>query len=290
MIHKIAKWCLLFLFTLVTQAHADCPRIISQSPYITHQLDYLGLKTCLVGSSRYNPELGLPTTGGLLDPDAHAIAELQADLWITSDWTKQRDFDAIQPTVKHALRLQSFGSMQQIEDNLMEVAKASGQPAALQKAQDFPAQWRRKAQEVRSLNPTSPKVLLISSCSGQPYAFGRDAFLSDLFTQMGFEIVGKPQRITHLPITPQQNALEALIAELQPQIVFIFERQLAPACQLMQLPKGTRIITLDGTHFLQPAPLLITAMQRFEQQWRRDDFGLRKLHDLHDKTLIKHQE
>lgn len=80
---------LILLFQLFIQyALADCPRIISQSPYITHQLDYLGLKNCIVGTSRYDNLKDIPNTGGIIDPDAQAIAQLKPDLWITSVWTK----------------------------------------------------------------------------------------------------------------------------------------------------------------------------------------------------------
>lgn len=246
-------------------ASAECPRIISQSPYITHQLDYLGLKNCLVGTSRYDNTLNLPTTGGLFDPDKTAIETLQADLWITSDWTKPDDFNAIKPMVKQALRLESFASMQQIEKNLTEIARASGDEKAQQQAERFANLWREKVAEIRAINTKSPKTLLISSCSGQPYAFGKQSWLADLFSHAGFEIVGNPQRITHLPVSKLQDKLQEMIDHTQPQIVFIFERQLAPACRLMKLPEGTKLVTLDGTDFLQPAPVLLNGLEQLKR-------------------------
>ncbi|BCN93197.1 hypothetical protein THMIRHAM_09820 [Thiomicrorhabdus immobilis] len=257
---------LISLFTS-TAIFADCPRIISQSPYITHQLDYLGLKPCMVGASRYDKSLGLVDTGGLFDPDSEAIAKLKADLWITSDWTKLTDFEAIQPNVKTALRLHSFDSMQQVEDNLMDIARHSDDADALQLAQAFPSAWRSQATQIRTINTkhtSPPKALLISSCGGQPYAFGKSSWLADLFTEAGFEVVGKQKRITHLPETKIANQLEILIQQTQPNLVFIFERQLAPACRLMKLPQGTQIVTLDGTNFLQPAPLLLKGLQQLK--------------------------
>lgn len=242
----------------------DCPRIISQSPYITHQLNYLGLKTCIVGSSRYDKALNLPSTGGLFDPDKTAIKNLQADLWITSDWTKIADFNTIKPFVKQALRLESFTSMQQIESNLTEIAKVSGHKNAQKRAEQFPRLWRAKVAEIKIINSAHPKTLLISSCSGQPYAFGKQSWLADLFSHAGFEIIGNQQRITHLPISKLHDQLEELIAQTQPQLVFIFERQLAPACRLMKLPKGTKLVTLDGSAFLQPAPILLTGLEKLK--------------------------
>ena len=47
------RW-LVFLTTLVpsfASAIEDCPVIVSQSPYITHSLDWLGLKSCIRATS-----------------------------------------------------------------------------------------------------------------------------------------------------------------------------------------------------------------------------------------------
>ena len=68
-------------------AQQNCPRIISQSPYISKMLDYLGMGHCIVGVSRYSKR-NLPRTGGILDPDAQAIDSLMPDLNNTSDWSK----------------------------------------------------------------------------------------------------------------------------------------------------------------------------------------------------------
>jgi iron complex transport system substrate-binding protein len=62
-------------------AHAaDCPRIVSQSPYITRALEWLGLAPCIVGVSRYDRRKELPSTGGVIDPDARGMAEVEAKL------------------------------------------------------------------------------------------------------------------------------------------------------------------------------------------------------------------
>ena len=59
-------------------AAGDCPRIISQSPYISHTLAWLELDHCIVGASRYDRG-DHPDTGGILDPDGGAIAALVAE-------------------------------------------------------------------------------------------------------------------------------------------------------------------------------------------------------------------
>ncbi|UQB41557.1 hypothetical protein JX580_07655 [Thiomicrospira microaerophila] len=152
--------------------------------------------------------------------------------------------------------------MQQIEHNLLEIAQQLNNPTALKKAQDFAQQWRQAA---KSIDGKGRKLLLVSSCSGLPYSFGLDSWLADLFNHAGFEVVGHQQRITHLPITDNENQLQTLINQLQPDLVFIFERKLTPVCQIMSLPQNTRIITLDGSHFLQPAPIMLEGLSALKQ-------------------------
>jgi len=40
--------------------------------------------------------------------------------------------------------------------------------------------------------------LLLSSCGGKPYSFGRETWLYALFTAAGFEVVETHRRIRHL--------------------------------------------------------------------------------------------
>ena len=73
-----------FLPAITHAEEKECPRIISQSPYISEMLDYLDMGHCIVGVSRYSKR-DLPHTGGILDPDAEAIDALMPDLIITSN-------------------------------------------------------------------------------------------------------------------------------------------------------------------------------------------------------------
>ncbi|MCL2162776.1 MAG: hypothetical protein FWH56_13115, partial [Betaproteobacteria bacterium] len=62
-------------------AQPPCPRIVSQSPYLTLALKWLERGDCIVGVSRYDREYpALPRTGGVLDPDQAAIAAVRPDL------------------------------------------------------------------------------------------------------------------------------------------------------------------------------------------------------------------
>lgn len=264
---RIALLTLFCFMPLQAIAQDGCQRIISQSPYITHQLNYLGLQDCIVGASRYDKALNVANTGGLFDPDKEIIESLNADLWITSNWTKQALFDEIKPFAGKALRLDSFESMSQIESNLSLILQTLGRTDLQVKVDDFAQNWRSQA---KAINAQGQRALLISSCSGQPYFFGQKSYLTDLFTQAGFKVVGENPRITHLPITQNTNALEQLIAKTQPDTVFIFEQSLSNACRLVSLPKQTTIVTLDGHDFLQPAPSLLLGLEKLHKNlmWR----------------------
>ena len=150
------------LLLLALNGHAaECPRIISQSPYITHSLQWLGLEQCIVGVSRYD-KLDLPRTGGILDPDKEAIDDLMPDIIFTPDWTKPETLEQITPQGAKAFRLHSFNTMQQIEDNLLTLGKATDIHDIESRVNTFHHDW---LQAVKRLDAKDKKVLLISSCS-----------------------------------------------------------------------------------------------------------------------------
>jgi len=244
-----------------------CPRIISQSPYITHQLDWLGLKSCIVGASRYERSIKAPDTGGVLDPDGAAIRRLAPDLLITSVWTAPEKLAAATPAGARALRLASFQSMAQIEENLAAIGQAAGVPDWPARQAAFAHLWRKKAATVGG---RGQRVLLLSSCTGTPYSFGRRTWLGELFEAAGFTLAEESAGVRHLPAEGLEAAIAADLARLQPQIVFYFTRQTAAACAAVPLPEGTKIIALDGELFLHPAPVLLEGLEQLRAALERE--------------------
>lgn len=255
---------ILLLFHLVSQsAYADCQRIISQSPYISLQLEYLGLKECIVGASRYETRLTVADTGGIIDPDEASIAALKPDLWITSVWTPEARFSKIAQHTKQSLRLASFQGMAQISDNLIAIARSAKSSKAqrnlLKKAQAFAPAWKQSIQRV---NGEGKKVLLLSSCTGQPYSFGHKTWLAELFTAAGFTLVDSTQGVRHLSQDRTPEETLALIDALKPEIIFVFTKQVADACSLIELPQTAKLLVLDGDKFLHPAPVLLEGIDQ----------------------------
>lgn len=245
------------LLLLASGAHAaDCPRIISQAPFITKTLQWLGLQRCIVGVSRYDA-LDLPRTGGLLDPDADTIALLQPQLLLGSDWIPAAKWRAMAPAGAAAITLHGFQSMDQIEENLRVIGRAVHLPDADQRAAAFGNSWRRAAAQVHG---DGRRVLLLSACSGSGYSFGRKTWLYDLFTKAGFDVVETAATIRQLTPAAPIADVNTLIATLHPQVLFLFERSDTKQCRLLLPKTPLRIVALDSDHFLDPAPTLLLGL------------------------------
>lgn len=267
--YRLSIIALVWLLSSVTPSVAnDCPRIISQSPYITHSLEWLGLKNCIVGVSRYD-KLDRPHTGGVTDPDKAAIAALKPDLMLTSDWTSEKVWTEAAPPGARAIRLHGFRSMREVEDNLRTIAKAANRPDAMTRAKAFAVQWRKTA---KSVNGNNRRVLLLSACRGSPYTFGTDTWLHDLFTEAGFVDVETHSRLRHLKAENPVVAVDDLVGKLKPEIVFVFERANADQCAAILPRAGVRIVPLDGDKFLHPAPVLLQGLDTLmanRAQWHK---------------------
>ncbi|MFO7592637.1 MAG: ABC transporter substrate-binding protein [Pseudomonadota bacterium] len=254
------------LFSTTLTAEPECPRIISQSPYITKSLQWLGLEACIVGVSRYDT-LERPYTGGVLDPDADLIATLEPDLLFTSDWTPEDRLAAITPEGTRSFRLKGFGSMAEIETNLRLIGREAGIDDIEQRVTAFHREWTQLAGKV---NGNGKKVLLLSACSGMPYSFGRQRWLSDLFARAGFVNVETVEKLRHITPGEEVTTLNALINALEPELLFIFERKENAQCAFIKPKTPLRIINLDGDKFLHPAPVLLEGLaelQRHNAHW-----------------------
>jgi len=240
----------------VSAEEQTCPRIISQSPYISEMLDYLGLGKCIVGVSRYSKR-DLPHTGGIFDPDAEAIDALMPDLFITSDWTKEETIKKVIPKETKVLRLSSFSKMIQLEENMLSIIKATNWYQAKPKVDKFAKIWRDKVKQVKGNNK---KALLLSSCSGKPYSFGPNSRLHDLFTQAGFKVVETKGKIRHIRPGEEVETLTALLNQYQPDLLFIFEQRLKKSCQIMMPKVPVSILSFDGVKFLHPSTTILQGL------------------------------
>ncbi len=238
------------------ESKKSCPRIISQSPYISEMLDFLGMGHCIVGVSRYSKR-DLPHTGGILDPDAEAIDALMPDLIITSDWSKEETLEYATPSGAKSIRLKSFNKMSQLEDNMNTIVKATSWKGSTKKINTFKNAWRSKVKQVKGNNK---KVLLLSSCSGNAYSFGPNSRLHDLFTLAGFKVVETKGKIRHVRPGNEIEHITALLERYQPNLLFIFEQRLKKSCQLMMPKVSVKILSFDGKTFLHPTTAILDGL------------------------------
>jgi iron complex transport system substrate-binding protein len=242
----------------VAQA-ADCPRIVSQSPYITRSLDWLGLGACIVGVSRYE-QRELPRTGGVIDPDVDAIALLEPQLMITSDWTKAETWQAAAPPGAKALRVGGFRGMREVEAMLRDIGAAAGVKDIDARVARFAADWRAAAARVGGGNR---RVLLLSACGEAPYSFGRGTTLFELFAAAGFAVVADHDSIRNFqPGKPplHENDVARWIRQRKPELIFAFKGRSDEACNAAIYKPGISIVPLDGELFTHPGPVLLQGL------------------------------
>jgi len=245
-------------------------RTISQSPYITHAIDFFNMKECIVGASIYDTEVSddLPRTGKVFVPDKDSIEKLKPDFIFTSDWTKKSVMADITPLNTKIFMLHGFQSMEQVENNLYTIGNVLKVPNFQSKVKKFSKEWRELAHDIRS---NSKKVLLMSACSKDPYSYGIKTYLGDLFLEAGFNVVDKSKKVKVFKIDKKKNELDDFIKEYKPDFIFGFVSYTkASSCSVLEMDKKLPIIYLNGDNFLHPAPILLEGLKELkskENEW-----------------------
>ena len=239
-----------------------CPRIVSQSPYLTIALEWLGKGECIVGVSRYDRR-DLPKTGGVIDPDADVIVVLQPELLVTSTLTSPETLQRVAPPGTRTLRVDGYASLADAEAALRRLAEASGVADGEAKVQEFDRAFRAKAAAVGG---AGRRALLISACSGQPYAFGRRHVIGDTFAAAGFRVVDGETSVRMLGPGAEIHDIAALVERFHPDIVFSLTPASADQCSaaLGRLP--VRLVSLKGDNFFHPGPRLLDGLDELAER------------------------
>jgi iron complex transport system substrate-binding protein len=240
---------------------AACPRIVSQSPYITHALDWMGLAPCIVGVSRYDM-LDRPQTGGVIDPDKETIDLLQPQLMITSNWTRAEVWQAAAPKGAVALRVDGFHGMVDVEAMLRSIGHAAGLKDIDARVDRYGADWRAAAARVGG---KGRRVLILSACTGAPYSFGRGTTLFELFTAAGFEVVADHDSIRNFRVDGPPNELPDWLDARHPELIFALKNRVDEACNASIVRPGIGIVPLAGEHFIHPGPDLLLGLQELRE-------------------------
>ncbi|PKO39080.1 MAG: ABC transporter substrate-binding protein [Betaproteobacteria bacterium HGW-Betaproteobacteria-6] len=239
---------------------ADCPRIVSQSPYISRALDWLGLTECIVGVSRYDT-LARPDTGGVIDPDAGLIDMLEPDLVVFSEWTPAATAQAATPSGAKALRVGGFRGMAGVEAMLRDIGRAAGVADIDRRVDTFAADWRAAAR----VDSRQRRVLILSACSNAPYSFGRGTTLHEVFSAAGFEVVTDHDSIRNFkPDTPDGD-VAAWIGRRRPDLIFALQSRRGESCNPAIAKPGIPILPLTGEYFTHPGPELLKGLEELRQ-------------------------
>jgi iron complex transport system substrate-binding protein len=248
----------LLLFSILPARAADaCPRIVSQSPYITKALAWLGLERCIVGVSRYD-SLDRPRTGGVIDPDADTIALLDPQLMITSNWTPEGVWNKAAPAGATALRVDGFRGMAGVEAMLRDIGRAAGVADSEARSERFAADWRAAAKRVGG---GGQRVLILSACGEAPYSFGRGTTLHELFSAAGLDVVADHDSIRNFHPGKPGGDVSAWIAERRPDYLFALKNRRDEACNVAIARPGVPILPLEGAHFTHPGPGLLDGLE-----------------------------
>ncbi|GHT91941.1 hypothetical protein AGMMS49545_08710 [Betaproteobacteria bacterium] len=266
-IFSLLAACCIAAFTLPALAdEAACPRIVSQSPYLTQALKWLGRGECLVGVSRYEREYpDLPRTGGVLDPDKDAIAALKPDILIASNWADAKTMADVTPTGTRLVVVDGFAGMRDAENMLATLAKETDAPADAKAAlAAFSQHWHNAAQ---SLAKTSRhrRVLVLSTCMGSPFSFGREHVIGDIFVQSGFELVETAPKVRHLVAGAEIPDIESMLTQTRPEIVVALTSESAEHCRMIAPQANAKIMTLDGAPFIHPGVGLLQAYEEIRK-------------------------
>lgn len=261
---RTLAFALLLALSLAAHAAAPCPRIVSQSPYITRALAWFGLERCIVGVGRYDARdyPRLPTTGGVIDPDADAIALLDPQLMITSNWTPAEVWQKAAPAGATALRVDGFRGMAGVEAMLREIGRAAGVADADARVARFAADWRAAAQRVPG---KGRRVLVLSACGQAPYSFGRGTTLFELFSAAGFVVAADHDGIRNFHPDKPDGDVAAWIAARQPEYIFALKNNRDEACNLAIVKPGVPILPLEGAAFTHPGPALLDGLEELRR-------------------------
>lgn len=238
---------------------APCPSIVSQSPYITRVLDWYGLADCVVGVSRYEKRDAaheLPRTGGVMDPDADAIALLDPQLMITSNWTKETVWQAATPPGVKALRVGGFRGMREVETMMRDIGRAAGIKDSNARVSRFHRDWQAAAKRVHG---DGRRVLLLAACGGTPYSYGRQTTIHELFEAAGYRVVADHDDLHHFK---EGDDIAGWIQTRQPQVIVAFKNDRAEACNVSIIKSGLPLLHLDGDLFNHPGPTLLKGLEQ----------------------------
>lgn len=232
------------------------PRIVSQSPYLTHALAWLGCDDCVVGVSCYD-ERDLPRTGSVLRPDTAAITALRADVLVAPNWADAGALSAALPEGVDLLQVDGFRSLADAEAMLATLAQACG---VADGAARVAAYRDALAQAAAGVAGGGRRALMLAACNAPAYSFGRERFVGELFRLAGFELAETEPLLRHLDHGGVHAGIRDAVASLRPDIVFALNAESAEYCRVALDGGPVPWVALPGGQFFHPGPGVLNGL------------------------------
>lgn len=235
---------------------APARRIASLSPALTSTIVALGWGDRLVGRTPWCGGVdATPVVGSLLEVDLERLAATRPDLVLVQRTASGPPAGLVEAAAARGWRVQSVPCT--TLDDVVALGGAVEAAVGERAARDIgPVAWGAALGPLEAAHVASPAILLLSA--QPPMAFGRDAYLAELWARWGGST---------LPDAPGHPALsfEDLTA-LAPRTIVLAgasagDASLAQACR----DRGIDFLVLDDARLLRPGPELLDAAKA----WRR---------------------
>jgi iron complex transport system substrate-binding protein len=263
----------------------DVPRrIVSLVPATTEMLFAMGAGDRIVGVSNYDrfpPDVaGIPTVGGLLDPDVERVLSLKPDLVIVygTQTDLKRQLDRAQVPMYHYVH----SGLSDITQTMRALGarigrKAASDAAATRIEQQLSEVGRRVAGRPR------PSTLLVfgreQGTLRRVHASGGYGFLHDVL-----ELAGGTDVLNDLRRQSVEMSTEMILTR-RPQVILELhygdslkaaaidtERLVWNALPSLPAVKNARVYLLAGDEFVVPGPRIVLAAQRFARTLHPEAF------------------
>lgn len=242
--------------------HAVATRIASLSPALTSTLVHMGWSDRVVGRTPWCAGVDeVPVVGSLLEVDLERLAAVKPDLIVVQATAAGVPAALVTAAAQRGWRVEQVPctSLAQVRNLETALAEAARTPAP---ATDTSARWTQVLRPLDAASRPSPCVLLFAS--DPPQAFGRDAYLAEVWKAWGGTT--KPENGGHPSLR-----MEDLFA-LQPRAVMLIgpdasasSTVLAAACA----ERGVQFVAVREAGLLRPGPEALDAVERWRDQLER---------------------
>ncbi|MDP9649631.1 TroA family protein [Paraburkholderia caledonica] len=249
---------------------------MSQAPYITETLDWLGEGDCIVGVSSFDTRKDLPQTGGLIDPDYAAIGALHPDLVFLPEHVAPANVRPL-PAVwesepfrnTRVVHVFGFQSVDQIVANIFTIASALGLDDAAARRDVLRRQFDDKFAALSARQRINGNVAVLTNCTNSPAIIGRDSFINDALGKAGFQVTPVPKTVV-VREGDMVAQLRQYWDENRIAAVILLGDKLRPNCIRSAEARQMPIYPVGSDTLYSPSPRLLDDLDRVAQAIDRE--------------------